>query len=99
MQSFGEIIGSRVPVIVDFHAEWCAPCKMMTPILKQVKSSLGDKVRILKIDVDKNPVLASKNSIRSVPTIKVYQNGNERWSASGVVQADRLESIVRGLQQ
>jgi thioredoxin 1 len=99
MQSFSEIIGSRVPVIVDFHAEWCAPCKMMAPILKQVKSSLGDKVRILKIDVDKNPQLASKNGIRSVPTIKVYQNGSERWSASGVVQADRLESIVTGLQQ
>jgi thioredoxin 1 len=99
MQSFGEIIGSSVPVIVDFHAEWCAPCKMMTPILRQVKSSLGDKVRILKIDVDKNPQLASKNSIRSVPTIKVYQNGRERWSASGVVQADQLERIVTGLRQ
>lgn len=99
MQSFGEIIGSSVPVIVDFHAEWCAPCKMMTPILRQVKSSLGDKVRILKIDVDKNPQLASKNSIRSVPTIKVYHNGRERWSASGVVQADQLERIVTGLRQ
>ena len=99
MESFSEIIKNRTPVIVDFHAEWCAPCKMMTPILKQVKSSLGENVRILKVDVDRNPAIASKNSIRSVPTIKVYQSGTERWSASGVVQADRLEAVVRGLLQ
>jgi len=95
MNSFSSIINGQVPVVVDFSAEWCSPCKMMQPILSQLKSSMGEKVRILKVDVDKNPDLAASKNIRSVPTIKIYQSGIEKWTGSGVIQADRLEMIIR----
>lgn len=97
MESFNTIINSQTPVVVDFHAEWCSPCKMMTPILKQLKSSMGERVRIIKIDVDKNPAIAATNNVRSVPTIKIFKGGLEKWSASGVVQSDRLENIIINL--
>ena len=97
MESFSSIINSDLPVVVDFSAEWCAPCRMMAPILDQVKKSLGDGVRILKIDVDRNPALASRNNIRSVPTIKIYKAGKEKWSGAGVIQADRLVQLIREL--
>lgn len=99
MDNFSSIINGPVPVVVDFSAEWCGPCKMMKPILSQLKSSMGDRVRILKVDVDKNPELAARNNIRSVPTIKIYQSGREKWSGSGVVQADRLEMIIKNNSQ
>ena len=95
MNSFSSIINGQVPVVVDFSAEWCSPCKMMQPILSQLKSSMGEKVRILKVDVDKNPDLAASKNIRSVPTIKIYQSGIEKWTGSGVIQADKLEMIIR----
>lgn len=95
MNTFTSIINGPTPVVVDFSAEWCNPCKMMKPILNQLKSSMGDRVRILKVDVDRNPELAASKNIRSVPTIKVYQSGVEKWTGSGVIQADRLEMIIR----
>ena len=97
MEKFNQIIGGQTPVLVDFSAEWCGPCKMMAPILKQVKDQLGTQVRILKIDVDKNPELASQYQVRNVPTLMIFQNGQRKWTGSGVMQADQLASVIRSV--
>jgi len=95
MANFFEIIKSDVPVLIDFSAEWCGPCKMMPPILKQVKEALGDSVKILKIDVDKNQAIAQKLQIRNVPTIALYKNGNQLFRQAGVLQANQLIQLVK----
>lgn len=97
MEQFNQIIHDQTPVIVDFHATWCAPCKMMTPILQQVKGQLGNQVRILKVDVDKNQEIAQKYQIRSVPTLMIFQNGQKKWTGNGVVQADQLASVIQSV--
>lgn len=97
MEKFNQIIGGKIPVLVDFSAEWCGPCKMMAPILKQVKDQLGTQVRILKIDVDQNQKLASQYQIRNVPTLMIFQNGQRKWTGSGVMQADQLASVIRSV--
>jgi thioredoxin 1 len=97
MVSFKDIIKGDVPVLVDFHAEWCGPCKMMPPILDQVKKELGDKVKILKIDVDKNQALASVYNVKGVPTLMVFKQGKQVWRESGVGQARELVEIIKGL--
>ncbi|CAM1359404.1 Thioredoxin [Tenacibaculum soleae] len=94
MSNFLEIINKEKPVLVDFFAEWCGPCKMMSPILKEVKESLGDKVSIIKIDVDKNQSLAAKYQVRGVPTLVLYKSGKQVWRESGVVQKRELVSII-----
>ncbi|WP_237276849.1 thioredoxin [Tenacibaculum ovolyticum] len=94
MSNFSEIINKEKPVLVDFFAEWCGPCKMMSPILKEVKESLGDKVSIIKIDVDKNQSLAAKYQVRGVPTLVLYKSGKQVWRESGVVQKSELVSII-----
>lgn len=94
MERFEDLITSKTPVLVDFFAEWCGPCKMMTPILEQLKEMKGDKIRIAKIDVDKHEDLARSYKIQSVPTLIIFKNGELLWRQSGVMQASDLKKII-----
>lgn len=96
--TFSEIINQDKLVLVDFFAEWCGPCKMMSPILSEVKSKVGDGVSVLKIDVDKNPQAASSFQVRGVPTLILFKNGKVLWRKSGVVAADELEHIINSFK-
>ncbi|MBO3098659.1 thioredoxin [Gelidibacter pelagius] len=95
MSKFSEIINQDKPVLVDFFADWCGPCKMLAPILKEVKDSLGDGVSIIKIDVDKNQPLAAKYQVRGVPTMILFKNGKQVWRQSGVIQKDEIINIIK----
>jgi thioredoxin 1 len=99
-KSFGELIQGDKPVLVDFSAEWCGPCKMMPPILKELKGMVGDNVILLKIDIDKNPKAAASYNVQSVPTLVVFQKGVVKWRQSGVTPARvlkaALDKVVQG---
>lgn len=93
--TFKEIINSDKPVLVDFFAEWCGPCKVMAPILKDVKQELGEAATVLKVDVDKNQQAASDYQVRGVPTLILFQNGKPLWRQSGVVQKGNLLAVIK----
>ncbi len=98
-ESFGEIINGSIPVLVDFSAEWCGPCRMMKPILEQLHQRMGDNVRILKIDIDRSPAAANAYNVQSVPTLIIFQHGKALWRQSGVVQAAPLQQIIEQYTQ
>jgi thioredoxin 1 len=94
-ETFPDIINGEKPVLVDFHAEWCGPCKMMKPVLEELRQIMGEQIRILKIDVDKNGALASYLNISGVPTLMLFKKGKTLWRQSGVQTAKQLQSIIQ----
>ena len=94
MEKFDDLITSNIPVLVDFYAEWCGPCKMMKPILEDVKAMKGEKVRVVKVDVDKHQELAAYYQIQSVPTLMIFKDGKQLWRQSGVLQAKELSELL-----
>ena len=94
-ESFLSILNDSKPVLVDFFAEWCGPCKTQAPVLKEVKSEIGDKVRIIKIDVDKSPVIAQQYQVSSIPTLILFRNGQVLWRQSGLATRKQLVDVIR----
>jgi thioredoxin 1 len=92
--SFSELIKSSKPTLVDFYAEWCGPCKMMKPILNDLKERVGERARIIKIDVDRNQAIAAAYQVQGVPTLALFKNGILKWRQSGVMQAAALEKLI-----
>jgi thioredoxin 1 len=95
MNKFQELINQEKPVLVDFFAEWCGPCKMQASILQDLKKNIGDAASIVKIDIDKNQAIAVQFGIRSVPTLMIFKKGEVKWKQSGVFQADELERLIK----
>jgi thioredoxin 1 len=91
---FNELINSDKPVLVDFYATWCGPCKMMSPMLEDLATKIGDKAKIIKVDIDKNPAAADKYGVRSVPTLIMFKEGKILWRQSGVVPVNQLEKVI-----
>ncbi len=95
--SFQDLVDSKTPTVIDFFATWCGPCRMVGPILEDLKSDLGEEVRIYKIDVDQNPGLAAQYNVRSVPTIMVFKDGKLHWREAGVQSKTTLKNVISGL--
>src|SRR6187402_1889034 len=93
-ETFNDIINGDKPVLVDFFAEWCGPCKMMKPILEELRTKMGDEIRIIKVDIDKSPVASSNYNVTSVPTLMLFQKGNILWRQPGVTPAVSLQKII-----
>lgn len=93
--NFNNIIQSKTPVLIDFYADWCGPCKVLAPILKDVKDELGNVIKVIKIDVDKNQPLAAKYQVRGVPTMILFKNGKQLWRQSGVLQKKDIVAIIK----
>ena len=96
-KSFNDLIHSKIPVLIDFSAEWCGPCKAMAPILKEVAVSVGEHAKIIKIDIDKNPQAAQSYNVQGVPTLIIFQHGVVKWRQSGVVPAKHLQHELEKL--
>lgn len=96
--SFQDLIASETPTVIDFFATWCGPCRMVTPILEDLKSDLGDNVRVYKIDVDQNPGLAAHYNVQSVPTIMIFKDGKLQWRQAGVQSKATLKNIISNIQ-
>lgn len=94
MKSFQELINSDKPVLVDFYAEWCGPCKTMAPVLKEVAHKIHDKVTVIKVDVDKNPEAASAYNVQGVPTFILFKKGEIKWRQAGAMPGSQLERAV-----
>jgi thioredoxin 1 len=94
MSKFNELINTDTPVLVDFYATWCGPCKMMTPILEELAKEVKGKAKIIKVDVDKNPQAAQQYGIKGVPTMILFKKGNIKWRTSGVVQTAQLRQVI-----
>jgi len=94
MAKFNDLINAEKPVLVDFSATWCGPCKMMVPILDQLKQLVGDSATIIKIDVDKNPSVANMYNVQGVPTLVIFKKGEVKWRQSGVVPAQHLKQML-----
>jgi len=92
--SFKSIINTQTPVLIDFYATWCGPCKTLSPILDSLKKELGSNIKILKIDVDKNQPLAQKNNVKGVPTLLLFKNGKQVWRQSGIVSKNDLIQVI-----
>jgi len=99
MADFREIVASKKPVLIDFFTEWCGPCKTLSPILTKVAKEMGDEVKIIKIDIDKNPVLAQKLNVRSVPTLMIYKEESLLWRQTGVVPKGQLIKALKAFKQ
>jgi len=91
---FDEILNTEKPVLIDFYADWCQPCKMVSPILAEIKKEFGDQLKIVKINVDKNQQLSSRYNIRSIPTLMLFKNGEIKFSKAGVIPASEIKRIV-----
>ena len=94
MATFNQLIDQKVPVLVDFKADWCGPCKMMAPVLKQVKQNFKDQIKIIKIDIDKNPAVAQRFDVKGVPTLILFKQGKPVWRQSGVLQVNDLTTVL-----
>jgi thioredoxin 1 len=94
---FNELINSSQPVVIDFYAQWCGPCKAMKPVLENLKARIGDKAKIVKIDVDDNQAIASQLGIRSIPTLMIYQNGEVKWKKIGASNVAEMETAINKL--
>lgn len=94
---FEDLIQTDTPLLVDFYADWCGPCKTLSPIIQTIKNEMGDKIRVVKIDVDKNQALSGKLDVRSIPTIMIYQNGEVKWRESGVQTKQAIVAKLNSL--
>ncbi|MBS1758652.1 MAG: thioredoxin [Bacteroidetes bacterium] len=97
-KSFSDLINTNKPVLVDFFTEWCGPCRVMAPILKELKTEVGDKIIILKVDVDKSPAAAQTYNVQGVPTLILFKNGKIQWRQAGVIPVNTLKLIVQQYQ-
>lgn len=95
--NFNELINSEIPVIIDAYAEWCGPCKVQSPILKEVAQEMGNKIRVIKVDVDKNPEIASRYDIRGVPTLMIFKKGAIKYRQAGLHSKPQLMNVLKNI--